>query len=104
MTVEILSPHEWTGWITAVMDGHWFQAKVYDNPSTFGINDGRVSKLAILKESRRNLNESFLDQVCFNYDRELDFDEAPVGLVDKIVEWCEKLDKLEDSNESLFNV
>lgn len=96
MTVEILEPHAWTGWITAVIDGHWFQAKVYDRPSTFGINDGRVSKLAVFKESFRDPTRSFFDQTCYNYDRGLDFDEAPEGLVDKIVEWCGKLDKMGD--------
>ena len=93
MTVEILSPHDEWGWITAVMNGRWFQAKVYDEPSTYGINDGRVSKLSILKEAFQDKRAPFFDQTCFNYDRGLDFDRSPPGVVDEIVAWCETLGK-----------
>ena len=80
-----------TGWITATVDGHWFQAKVYDEPSTFGVNGGRVSKLAVLKTETRDPNANFFDQCCYNYDRGLDFDNASDGLVSKIVRWCNEL-------------
>lgn len=93
--MKIISPHsEETGWITAIVEGRWVQAKVYDEPSTYGINNGRVSKLAVLKSDTRVRFVNFFDQCCYNYDRGLDFDEAPPGLVDKIVAELEKLPKL----------
>lgn len=39
-------------------------AKVYDEPSNFGINEGRISKL----ELRQN------GKIVYNYDRGLDID------------------------------
>jgi hypothetical protein len=92
--MKILSPHNQIGWITAIIEDRWVQAKVYDEPSTFGIKNGRVSKLAIGKTSERNPNCNFFDQMCFNYDRGLDFDDAPEGLVDKVVAELEKLPKI----------
>lgn len=93
--MEILSKHEKeTGWITAVIQGRWVQAKVYDKPSTYGVNNGRVSKLAIGKTDTWNPNMDFFEQMAFNYDRGLDFDNLPIGLLDKIVEELELLPKL----------
>jgi len=92
--MKILVPHDQYGWITAIIEGRWVQAKVYDEPSPFGINDGRVSKISIGKTQYRDNTQNFFEQMCFNYDRGLDFDEAPEGLVDKIVAELEKLPKL----------
>lgn len=61
-------------WITAIVDGRWIQAKVYQEPSIFGINEGMVSKLAICKTAFRDPNSNFFDQMDYNYDRGLDFD------------------------------
>ena len=94
INMKILAPHDEFGWITAVIEGHWVQAKVYDEPSTYGVNNGRVSKLAVGKESFRNPNQNFFDQMCYNYDRGLDFDNAPSGLINKIVAELETLPKL----------
>lgn len=92
--MEIISPHDPYGWITAIIEGRWVQAKVYDQPSTYGVNDGRVSKIFIGKTRYRDPTQNFFEQMCFNYDRGLDFDEAPEGLVDKIVAELEKLPTL----------
>ena len=59
-----------------------FQAKVYDEPSTYGINDGRISKLSI-----RSTNWG----VVFNYDRGLDIDNMTPDTVDAIVAAIESL-------------
>lgn len=68
------------------MDEYWWQAKVYDIGSRFGINKGRVSKLAICK------GDSWIPtEVVFNYDRGLDFNEAPQGLVERVIAHCESL-------------
>lgn len=49
-----------SGWIDGKIDDFRFQAKVYDIGSKFGINSGRVSKLAIWDHQRHNVT---------NYDR-----------------------------------
>lgn len=93
--MKILEPHSQTGWITCIIEGHWVQAKVYDMPSDYGVGGfGRVSKLAIGKTDRVEPYQNFFDQMCYNYDRGLDFDEAPKGLVNKVVAELEKLPKL----------
>lgn len=92
--MQILQPHSKTGWITAIIEGRWVQAKVYDEPSTFGINSGRVSKCAIGKTADRDPNKPFFDQMSFNYDRGLDLDDLPAGLLDRIVAELETLPKV----------
>jgi len=89
--MRILSAHDENGWITAVICGRWVQAKVYDLPSDYGINEGRVSKCAIGKTAKRNPGENFFDQIDFNYDRGLDFDNLPDGLLSKILKELENL-------------
>ncbi len=46
---------------------HWFQAKIFDEPSQYGINDGRISKLAICEGYRWNHLET-----VFTFDRGFD--------------------------------
>ena len=92
--MKVLSKHSSTGWITAIIEGRWVQAKVYDEPSTFGINNGRVSKLAVGKTDKRDHMSNFFDQMDFNYDRGLDFDSLPKGLLYKIVDELEALPKI----------
>lgn len=92
--MKILEPRSYAGWITCIIEGHWVQAKVYNEPSCQGVGGyGRVSKLCISKTDSRDPNKPYLDQMCYNYDRGLDFDRAPAGLVDKVVAELEKLPK-----------
>ena len=93
--MTILEPHDKIGWITAIIEGRWVQAKVYNEPSCFGVKRGRVSKLSIGKTDCRIEHKNFFDQMCFHYDRGLDFDKAPPGLVDKVVAELETLPQLE---------
>lgn len=97
--MNIIEPHDETGWITAVIEGRWVQAKVYDEPSCYGINEGRVSKLVIGKTNVRNHNENFFDQMCFNYDRGLDFSNINPDLLTKIVSQLEALPKIFEKDE-----
>lgn len=92
--MKILEPHNEYGWITAIIEGRWVQAKVYDEPSDYGINNGRVSKCAIGKTDTRDPFKNFFDQMDFNYDRGLDFDNLPEGVLAKIVSELEKLPKI----------
>ena len=89
--MKILEAYDRVGWITAEINGRWVQAKVYDEPSTCGINNGRVSKLAIGKTATRDANKPFFDQMAYNYDRGLDFDKLPVGVLNDILAELETL-------------
>jgi 2-keto-4-pentenoate hydratase len=92
--MQIIKAHDQNGWITAIIQNRWVQAKVYNDPSTYGINNGRVSKLAIGKTNVKEDFSNFFDQMCYNYDRGLDFDESPSGLLEKIVEELESLPQI----------
>ncbi len=96
--MQIITAHDKTGWITAIIEGRWVQAKVYDEPSCYGINEGRVSKLAIGKTDTRQQHSNFFDQMDYNYDRGLDFKRRtlPVATLRKIVAQLEALPKLEN--------
>lgn len=97
MSIQILEPHHWTGWVTAIINDRWVQAKVYNEPSIFGINNGRVSKLCISKTNKIDTTKSFLAQIDYNYDRGLDFDNLPnSNILVEIVAELEKLPKLTD--------
>lgn len=73
--MKILDPHDSTGWITAIIADRWVQAKVYDEPSDYGVNNGRVSKLSIGKTSERRPGP-FFEQMIYHYDRGLDFNDG----------------------------
>ncbi len=96
--MQILSEHDQYGWITAIIEGRWVQAKVFDEPSCYGINDGRVSKLTIGKTDSRDPTRNFFDQMDYNYDRGLDFKRRtlPIATFRKILAQLEALPKLED--------
>ncbi len=61
ITNKKLAPMGYGTWYTGTVDGCWFQAKVYDQPSTFGIHEGRISKLLLRDEA---------GTVIASYDRE----------------------------------
>jgi len=91
--MQILKAHDQYGWITAIIEGRWVQAKVFDEPSVFGVNGGRVSKLAIGKTDTRDPTRNFFDQMDYNYDRGLDFKRRtlPVATLRKIIAELEAL-------------
>lgn len=74
-------------WIESVIEGHWFQAKISGTPVRTGIGGGRVFKLLVSKLDR--FVQFDQEHCCYNFDRSLDFDNAPSGLIDTIVAWCE---------------
>jgi hypothetical protein len=59
-------------WLTAIIEGRLVSAKVYDEPSEFGINDGRVSKLSICKGDKFENDLTYFQQLDYHYDRGLD--------------------------------
>lgn len=82
-----------TAWITARIDGRMVQAKVFNKPSHFGINGGRISKLHVSKEGHDRMG---LSDACYNYDRGLDFDNDGAGVVPDIISQLESLPLCED--------
>jgi hypothetical protein len=67
----------WSGSVS----GYRFESVVYGEPSHFGINGGRVSKLWIYDGA----------VTVYAYDRGLNLDKAPAGLVDRLVAELEAL-------------
>jgi hypothetical protein len=62
------------GWMEGFIGKYTFQAKVYDEPSTFGINDGRVSKLMVWDEVVRQKESNIFTASIINYDRGWDIE------------------------------
>lgn len=63
-----------TGWVRGFYKGYIYEAKVYQDPSKFGIDKGRISKLFVKK----------IGKIVANYDR--GWDVEPQGHDKKIVE------------------
>jgi hypothetical protein len=98
--MKIIKPQTAPGWITVEIDGRRIEAKVYNTGSGYGINGGRVSKLAIMKKNHvRDRDANYFEQLDFNYDRGLDFDNLPAGVLDNIVA---QLEALPVTDEVLF--
>ena len=68
-------------WKKGTTDGYRWEAKVYTNGSMFGIDNGRVSKLSIYGAN---------GSAIYAYDRGLDMDNAPEGLVARVIEAATK--------------
>lgn len=81
------------GWVDGTINGYRFQAKVFDEPSRFGIHDGRTSKLMIWDEAERQRARNIFSASIMNYDRGWDIEPEPehTGLVEALVSYLEKL-------------
>lgn len=89
-----------SGFVTCCIAGRWVQAKVYDEPSTFGFGgNSRISKLAIGKSALCDPHKPFMDQMDFNYDRGLDFSNLSDEDVAVVVA---ALEKLPPASEQVF--
>lgn len=69
------------GWIDGTIDEFRFQAKVFDEGSQYGINEGRVSKLMIWDEAKRQTCRNIFTASIVNYDRGWDI--KPTKAADK---------------------
>lgn len=88
-----------SGFITVLIEGRWVQAKVFNARSHFGINDGRVSKLAIGKTDSIDSSKDFFNQISYNYDRGLDFDKLNNDkLLNTIIQTLDNLPQMDVSN------
>ncbi len=77
-------------WIIGTIDGLEFEAKVYDIPSEFGIDNGKVCKLDVYRD--RDNGE------IVAYER--GWEKYPAGeqedLIESILEYCKKLPSADD--------
>lgn len=69
MNKTILVQETKGNWIRGEYKQRLFYAKVYNEPSEYGIDKGRVSKLTVYGDK---------DNVIFHYDRVIDLDN-PIG-------------------------
>lgn len=58
-----------SNWVSGTVGDYTFEAKLFDDPSTYGINNGRVSKLSIYSEKKRIETGNFFAACIVNYDR-----------------------------------
>lgn len=80
MAIKIITARDITGWMVAEVNGFHCVAKVYNEPSEFGINDGRISKLHISKNGTE----------VYAFERGLDFDKLNPKTLKSIVSQIEK--------------
>lgn len=64
------------GWIDGTVDGFRFQAKVFDEGSMYGIDEGRVSKLCVWNEAQQKTSRNIWRATIINYDRGWDIEPA----------------------------
>jgi hypothetical protein len=58
-----------SNWVSGTVGEYTFEAKLFDDPSTYGINNGRISKLSIYNDQKRIENRDFFAACIVNYDR-----------------------------------
>ncbi len=81
--MKILQAPTDSNWVTAIVDGFYTQAKIFAEPSTFGVNNGHVSKLCVCEGTHWDHTK-----VIINYDRGWDVGEERPE-VDSIVSQLE---------------
>lgn len=55
MIIKITRSSKLDNWIIGTIGEYTFEAKHFDKPSEFGINDGRTSKLYIFDSKRKSI-------------------------------------------------
>jgi len=74
--MKIIKKHDSHGWVTVEINGFIATAKVFDEGSVYGIDEGRISKLSI---------SSKVDKQVYNYDRGLEFSNIDSENLDLII-------------------
>lgn len=74
MKAEFTKFNTESNWVDGVVGKYKFQAKLFDEGSSYGINDGRVSKLSIWDEEVRQRESNFFNACIINYDRGWDIE------------------------------
>ncbi|GIC82308.1 hypothetical protein FMO003_25890 [Moritella sp. F3] len=92
--MEIIEPHDESLWITAIIEGRWVNALVLNSPGIDCINNGRVSQCTVAKKRFRDWSKSYRDEMGYCYNRGLNFDDLPKGLLDGIIGRLETLPQI----------
>lgn len=77
MNAQFTKFNKTSNWVEGTVDKYIFQAKLFDEGSIYGINNGRVSKLMIWDEKIRWEKQNIFDACIMNYDRGWDIEIAP---------------------------
>ena len=72
-------------WKQGVVNGYFWQAKVYYESSSFGIEGGRISKLVICSTEYWDH-----DKVVYNYDRGLDINKISKDILNLAIDEASK--------------
>ena len=85
-------------WLEGTVEGHHFQAAVYDEPSVYGINEGRISKLMVWDETKRQCRRGYSRTILMNYDRGWDIEPKAQhkSLIDELISYLENLPAYEE--------
>lgn len=80
-------------WYRGTVDGYEFEAEVYDIPSAYGINEGRISRLMVWDERKRLFCEDYFEAALMNYDRDWDIEpeDKDRKLIDELISYLEQL-------------
>lgn len=95
ITIKKLGQYPWR---EGTVEDHHFQAAVYDEPSVYGINEGRISKLMVWDEAKRQGRRSYFRTTLMNYDRGWDIEPEAQhkALIDELVSYLENLPPYEN--------
>lgn len=94
MKFKIESANENTNWVVGTYKGLEVQAKVFDEPSEFGIREGRVSKLEVSRskdEIRSRASSRMGKDVLYSYDRGEDVNKLSSSIFDGLLAELESL-------------
>ena len=82
-----------TLWYKGTIGKYSFEAKVYDDPSTFGINEGRISKLTVWDDAKYQKTHKLFAACIMNYDRDWDVKPkaAHSAMIDALIAKLERL-------------
>ena len=85
-------------WREGMIEGYHFQAAVYDEPSVYGINEGRISKLMVWSERVRQQTGGADWGTITNYDRGWDIEPKAQhkSLIDELISYLENLPAYEE--------
>lgn len=83
-------------WVAGKVGKYNFEAKLFDEGSSYGIENGRISKLSIWDEKVRQEKQNFLKACIVNYDRGWDIEpkSSDKSCYDAVISLLENAPKL----------
>lgn len=88
-----------TNWVEGKVKNYNFKAYLFDDPSSYGIENGRISKLSIYDDKKRRLGGDFINTCIVHFDR--GWDKKPRTKEDKAV--FQKVYKFLEASPTRFN-